>query len=689
MFLNNILDRLFKEKSVNQTKQKLKIKNVKKSILILLLVFTHLLSACSVFSKSKKEETKSDRKNLESGLELNVGETESTRSENMNELNDESSILRIYWQARDDYNPLNTFDYSGKAAFQLMHRSIFKINKANVLSMDLARSASFIADKNLYRIELNPGMTFSDGTLLTAKDCAASILQYKANLLKFFKQENPEMESEQLENPQMETDINMLEIMQKYPDLLPINNDVLTQHDEDLVSVKTLSDELKLLSLINEVKAIDDQNLEISLRDFDDKPLENDPENVDANDQTSDDFEIFDDNEENIDIIDNTDKKDDGTLETSGNNEIVDNSDDIENTKDSKKRIYYEKDPGLLFALTMPIIHEDLITDTSLPIITSGNYMVEKKEQGNVLLIATDSDFTLQKIQLTAFPDIKSAMTAFVDNKLDLIYLTESNYNIFYKQNNTNILSFPGQSFYYLSFGNGEMINVPEIKKTLINIWEVRDDLTSSLTGDQSNNHLPLQYNDQAISTFNLFEQQSDSLDIKAIHEFEKGDISLKVLVPDSTLERDWVFALKEKMLDTNIELEFEYVEPDSFQKWLEQGDYDLALNKIDLSYPMSIFDTFERIKPSVMETLTEDEAESIQEISDYFYSVDRKIDMKILNEKNKIYRDLINQKFSELDILGMGFAPVGIFLAKTIEGSSESHLAEPYLGLEDLWVWQ
>lgn len=280
-------------------------------------------------------------------------------------------------------------------------------------------------------------------------------------------------------------------------------------------------------------------------------------------------------------------------------------------------------------------------------------------------------------------------MTAFVDNKLDLIYLTESNYNIFYKQNNTNILSFPGQSFYYLSFGNGEMINVPEIKKTLINIWEVRDDLTSSLTGDQSNNHLPLQYNDQAISTFNLFEQQSDSLDIKAIHEFEKGDISLKVLVPDSTLERDWVFALKEKMLDTNIELEFEYVEPDSFQKWLEQGDYDLALNKIDLSYPMSIFDTFERIKPSVMETLTEDEAESIQEISDYFYSVDRKIDMKILNEKNKIYRDLINQKFSELDILGMGFAPVGIFLAKTIEGSSESHLAEPYLGLEDLWVWQ
>ena len=280
-------------------------------------------------------------------------------------------------------------------------------------------------------------------------------------------------------------------------------------------------------------------------------------------------------------------------------------------------------------------------------------------------------------------------MTAFVENKLDFIYLTESNYNIFSKQNNANILSFPGQRYYYLSFGNGETVNIPEIKKALINIWEVRDDLTSSLTGDQSNNHLPLQYNDQAISIFNLFEQRSDSLDIKTIHEFKSGDTRLKVLVPDSTLERDWAFVLREKMLETNIKMELEYVEPDLYQVALEQGNYDLAFNRIDLFCPMSILDTFEQIKPSTLEVLTGNETELYQEINDYFYSVDRKIDPKILNEKNQAYRDFINQKSSELDILGIGFAPVGIFLAKSIEGTSESHLAEPYLGLEDLWVWQ
>ncbi|HHT25119.1 MAG TPA: hypothetical protein GXZ76_06355 [Clostridiaceae bacterium] len=676
MFLHNILDRLFKIKSEKQAEQNFQSNNNRKTILILLIVFVFLLSSCSIFSKENKKETKPDQENPEMSIVADAGATELIES--TAKPIGESSVLRIYWQARDDYNPLNTFDYSGRAAYQLMHRSIFKVNKANLLSMDLARSASYIADKNLYQIELVPGITYSDGTLITARDCAASILQYKANLSKYFAveesaKENSEIEPEQTKNQQMEPKQNLAEIMHKYPDLLPVNNDLLTQHDEDFVSVETLIHELDRLSLINEVKAVGDLTLEISLRDPDDESSGND---ADANNQTLENDEMLDITEEN-------------NKETPGNTESLDDIDNTENTGDSEKRIYYEKDPGLLFGLTMPIIPENLIATTSLPTITSGKYLVERNEQGNVSLRATDSDFVLQKIQLIAFPDIKSAMTAFVENKLDFIYLNESNYNIFCKQNNANILSFPGQRYYYLSFGNGETVNIPEIKKALINIWEVRDDLTSTLTGDQSSNRLPLQYNDQAISAFNLFEQQSDRLEVQTIHELNNKDIRLKVIVADSTLERSWAFALREKLLDTNIKLELEYIEPDLYQTALEQGDYDLAFNQISLFYPMNILDVFEQIKPSVMETLTENEAELYQEISDYFYSVNRKIDPKILNEKNKAYRDFINQKFSELDILGIGFAPVGIFLAKNIEGSSESHLAEPYLGLEDLWVWQ
>ena len=318
----------------------------------------------------------------------------------MTKPNGESSVLRIYWQARDDYNPLNTFDYSGKAAYQLMHRSIFKINKANVLSMDLARSASYIVDKNQYRIELIPGITYSNGTLITAKDCAASILQYKVNLSKYFAQrnseseseqtENQDIETEQIENQQIESKKNLALIMQKYPDLLPTNNNLLTQHDEEFISLKTLSNELELLSLIHEVKAIDNRTLEINLRDPDDESLENDADNIDENNQYLENVDmpdIFDENNEEI----------------SDNAENLDNT-DTDNTEDSEKRIYYEKDPGLLFALTMPVIPESLVTTISLPTITSGNYLVEKNEQGNVILCATDSNFDLQKFNWWHFP---------------------------------------------------------------------------------------------------------------------------------------------------------------------------------------------------------------------------------------------------------------------------------------------
>ena len=61
MFSNNIIDRLFRAKFARQAKQKSK-RNNRKKFLILFLVFTFLLSSCSIFSKENKEETKSDQK---------------------------------------------------------------------------------------------------------------------------------------------------------------------------------------------------------------------------------------------------------------------------------------------------------------------------------------------------------------------------------------------------------------------------------------------------------------------------------------------------------------------------------------------------------------------------------------------------------------------------------------------------
>ncbi|MGI6580096.1 MAG: ABC transporter substrate-binding protein [Saccharofermentanales bacterium] len=686
MFINNIVNRLSNGKPEKQAQQKSKSNTCIKTILILSLLSVFLLSSCSVFTKKNKEETQTDQKIPETGTDNNVGIPESSAFTTKQYA--ESAVLRVFWQTRDDYNPLNTFDYSGRAVYQLMYRSLFKITKANLLTMDLARSASYIADKNLYHIELVPGITFSDGTLITAKHCVASILQYKTNLSKYFEVEESilqnsenemENETESTETPQNESENNLAEILQKHPDLFPLNNNLLTQCSEDFIFSGTLSNELKLLNIIDEVKAIDEQTIEISLRDPDENISDDTAENnTENNSQTIENDEYIENADDNIYETDDE-----------GNDETINNIDNAENSEDLEKKVYYKKDPGVLFALTMPIIPENSVSSTKLPTVTSADYSAEQQEQGSLLLSATDSSFSLQKIQLTPFSDIKSAMTALIDNKLDLIYLNEQNYNLFSKQNNANILSFPGQSYYYLSFGKGETISIPEIKNAIINVWNVRDDLTSSLTGDQSSNHLPLQYNDQAISVFNLFEQQSDSLDIQTVHEVNSREIKLKVLVPDNILERDWAFALREKMLGMNIKLEPEYVEPDVYQALLEKGDYDLAFNKIDLSYPMSILDTFVLINPSVMESLTTSELELSQEINDYFYSVERQIDPKILSEKNIAYRNFINQKYSELDILGIGFAPVGILLTKNIEGSSESHFAEPYSGLEDLWVWQ
>jgi len=160
-------------------------------------------------------------------------------------------------------------------------------------------------------------------------------------------------------------------------------------------------------------------------------------------------------------------------------------------------------------------------------------------------------------------------------------------------------------------------------------------------------------------------------------------------IVPETNLESDWAFRLREKLLNLNLDLKITYIPLENYPAAIAEGDYDLALNRLDLAYPMSIFDSYEQISSGITERFTEEDNALAHEIDVYFNSVDRHTDPKIFSEKSISYRTLIFENFNELNILGIGFAPTGIFLSKNVEGTTESYLAEPYLGVEELWVWQ
>lgn len=594
-----------------------KYKKQLKSIMLILLSFMIFLPSCSDSGSPNMNSIEEKSEISESDFDIGLDE----------EKNGKSETLRVYWQSRNSYNPLNTFDYSGRAAQQLMHRSLLELNSSNVLSTDLAKSAQYISERNLYEIEIIQGVTFSNSKLIKAIDCRASILAYREYLESFL---NPNIEK--IENSESD-EVNTVSDENLGEETL---SDTFLADDSEMIKKEFLEKELERLNLIQEIEVINDYTLYLHL----------DPIKTDA-----------------ISRID------------SQNNEEV--------TASTKTL-----DPGVLFALTMPILPAEFVDSDELCQITSGRYTLDKV-QGNITsLKALDQNFSIQNIELISYTNAAKAVRDLAENKLDLIYLTEDNFNIYGKQSNKNIVSFPGQRFYFLSFGQGDSISKPQTKSLIEKIWHVRDDLAQIITEDQSVSKVTLQYNDMAISDFNLFETQTkDTIDQSIIQSYADKKLDLELIVPEQSKEGEWALALREKMLEMNINLKIERISPENYRETLAIGDYDLAFNWLDIPYPMSITETYQAINPNF--TLAESEIDIVNQLHNYFYSINRQMDQKLLDENLSLYHDYIMSNYSELDILSIRFEQAGILLSHKIDGMPNSYISQPYNSLENLWVWQ
>lgn len=90
--------------------------------------------------------------------------------------------LRIYCQKRVHWNPLDTFDPSGKALFSLVYRGLFTIDSSERLQYDLLQSALWSPDHRNLTLQMKDQLVFPNGTQLRARDVAVSILAYRAFL---------------------------------------------------------------------------------------------------------------------------------------------------------------------------------------------------------------------------------------------------------------------------------------------------------------------------------------------------------------------------------------------------------------------------------------------------------------------------------------------------------------------------
>ncbi len=95
-----------------------------------------------------------------------------------------SAPLRVYWQRRESYQPLNSFDLAGRAITKLLTRSLFVLDTTNVVHTDLVEQYQWAKDTEL-QLKLRADEIKRCG--LQAEDVVNSILVYRQNLAQYLK----------------------------------------------------------------------------------------------------------------------------------------------------------------------------------------------------------------------------------------------------------------------------------------------------------------------------------------------------------------------------------------------------------------------------------------------------------------------------------------------------------------------
>jgi peptide/nickel transport system substrate-binding protein len=90
---------------------------------------------------------------------------------------DPGGILRLWWSTRQTLNPLRQTGRSGAAVHDLIFQGLYRIGADESVSPDLALNMAFFENGRLAVIVLRTGITFHDGSVLTAHDVAACLTE--------------------------------------------------------------------------------------------------------------------------------------------------------------------------------------------------------------------------------------------------------------------------------------------------------------------------------------------------------------------------------------------------------------------------------------------------------------------------------------------------------------------------------
>ncbi len=139
--------------------------------LILILIFMLISTAGCMLEEGQSNET---LEAISTSSQINLPSPATTIKPGTGE-------LRLWWQKPQDYSPLKPATAEQKGIYSLLYQTLFAIDDMGYICPVIAADYRWSNDRLKIKIDIEPGLEFSDGTALKPEDVKASIESWIAN----------------------------------------------------------------------------------------------------------------------------------------------------------------------------------------------------------------------------------------------------------------------------------------------------------------------------------------------------------------------------------------------------------------------------------------------------------------------------------------------------------------------------
>ncbi len=299
--------------------------------------------------------------------------------------------LSIWWQNPDTYSPLQPGTVEQKGVYSLLYQTLFELDSSAGLKSEIVEKMSWSSDRLSLKLTIKKGIFFSDGNLLTPEDVRASILAWKNN-----------------------QGWRILTEGEKWADYQPSEQNGDSDSDNDAEGIETIAPP----EALDEEKDLDAEDPEEEKSESDDQP-EGDLTAGSAEDLN------FDQSLVGITADDLASKVDINELTFLPRSEGIKKIKSIETGADFVIIHLAGRCDNLSDYLNIPLVPRQYAEGLvwQLPPGT-GKWRVKEQEIGGALSLLPRNPEIKMEIKVRVYPASDAAITAFMQNELDLLLLS-------------------------------------------------------------------------------------------------------------------------------------------------------------------------------------------------------------------------------------------------------------------------